>query len=309
MRSAAWVALAVALSGCTSLHSHSSRIPDLPVTVAEIQRAVACEFAYAINSTEGEGRTALRSWGAVVELTLIAKDTANITPGMGALSAKVGNTTISTTATPPAMTFDGFREDKNTLTYFAPIEKQAKSAQCPDQYSPEASTGLELASLLVGTAQVINSGGSITSSASSITTLGIGPSATGAVVSAGTVFPVTTGAVRETIPTVKYERNFTVSRKLGGGLSFKVGDVSLSLSASGTGRERTNNKILISMGAQSVTVKKSTDQADLEGDVGPAAGETISLQESILRQREKELQLLQGLLPKEVIVVNPPAGP
>jgi hypothetical protein len=63
------------------------------------------------------------------------------------------------------------------------------------------------------------------------------------------------------------------------------------------------------LGALSVTVKKSTDQADLEGDVGPAAGETISLQESILRQREKELQLLQGLLPKEVIVVNPPAGP
>lgn len=308
MRVAGWTAVAVALSGCSSLSSQSARMPDLPVTVAEIQRAVACEFAYALDTTDGDGRKALRTWGAVVELTLIAKDTVNITPGMGALSAKVGNATISTTATTPGMVFDGSREDKNTLTYVGPIEKQARTAQCPDRYAPDASTGLELAELLIGTAQVINSGGSITSSAAGITAVGIGPSGTGAVVSAGTVFPVATGAVREDIPTVKYERTFTVSRKLGGGLSFKVGDLSLSLSASATGRDRTNNKIVISMGPQSVT-KTSTDQADLEGDVGAAASETISLEESILRQREKELELLRGLLPKEVIVVNPPAGP
>lgn len=286
------------------MQGHSGRVAEVPVTVAEVQRAIACEFFYALQDTSGAGHDDIKGWSAVVELTLIAKDTATITPGLGKVSAKVGNVTLATTASLPQMVFDGSVEDQNVLTYVAAIEKQASSASCPAQDSPAASSGLELAELLVGTAQVINSGGKITSSTSIITRAGIGP-AQGSVINAGAVFPAL-AAVQEKIPTVKYERSFTVSRKAGGGLSFTVGDVSLTLTGSSVGRDRSKNKITVTMGPSSGTLR-SDEQADLSDE--PGEGGTISLEDSIFDQRKQEIELLRGLVPNEVIVVTPPAGP
>jgi hypothetical protein len=304
LRSAVLIVIVLALAGCASgLRSHASRLSEIPVTVAEVQRAVACEFAYALQNSSGDGRDIVGSWSAVVELTLIAKDTATIAPGLGQMSGTIGSATISTTGTLPSMALTGNVEDKNVLTYVGGIEKQARSAHCPAQNSPLASSGLELAELLIGTSQVINSGGRIASSASIITVAGIGPHQD-AVISAGTVFPV---AVQEKIPTVKYERSFTVSRKAGGGLSFKVGDVSLTLTGSSIGRDRSENTIKVTMGASSRTLR-STDQADRDEPV-EAGSETISLEDSVFQQREEAIKLLQGLIPNEVIVVTPPAEP
>lgn len=305
MRTAVSIALVVVLGGCASggIRSHASHVAGVPVTVAEVQRAVACEFAYALMNSEGDGRDVIASWSAVVELTLIAKDTATVTPGLGKLSGTVGDLTVSTTATLPSMTFDGHVEDQNILTYVARIEDQAAGASCPPQGSPAASSGLELADLLIGTSQVINSGGRIASSTSIITSRGIGP-VEGAVVNAGTVIPV--AAVRESIPTVKFERGFTVSRKAGGGLSFEVGDYSMTLTGSNMGRARTNNKIVVTMGASQGTLRRTGDE-ELDAAVDPGA--PISLEDSIFQHRRDEIDLLRGLVPNEVIVVTPPAGP
>lgn len=308
MRSIFTIATMVTLAGCSAagLNNPDNRVSRTPVTVAEIQRAVACEFNYALRHSDGAGRQALLGWSAVVELTLAAKDTHNITPGLGQMSAKVGNATIATGSPAPSMTFDGYVEDKNTLAYVARIEDQARGSTCPVEGSALASTGLELADLLVGTAQVISSGGRITSSNSIITNAGIGP-VDGALVSAGTVLPVAT--VAEDIPTVKYERWFTVSRKAGGGLSFKVGSVSLSLTGSAIGRERKDNKIVVTMGASrgKLSPSQMADLADFPTS-GAVDGE-ISLEDSILIQRRRQLDALRGLTPNEVIVVVPPAAP
>jgi hypothetical protein len=273
------------------------------VTVAEVQRALACEFAYALEGTTGEGRRAVDNWGAFIELTLISKDLANITPGIGRFSSKVGNTTVATTATLPSMTFDGFVQDKNTIAYFVGVREHAADAACPPAHSELAASGLELADFIVGAAQVINSGGRIASSSSILTSAGLNPVA-GAVITAGTVFPA--AAVREVIPTIKYERVFTVSRKASGGLSFKVNDLELTLSGSNNGRERTNNMVTVTMGARSATIT-SADQADLDGRVADPG--RISLEDSIFLHREDELNALRGVTPNEVIVVTPPAGP
>lgn len=276
------------------------------MTVAEVQRAIACEFAYAIEGTSGEGRRAINNWGALVELTLIVKDNANITPGMGQFSTKLGGATLATTATLPSMTFDGFVQDKNTMAYFVGLKEHAAGAACPPEDSEFAASGLELADFIEGAAQVINSGGRLASSSSLITSAGLNP-APGSVISSGTIFPAGSGAsARELIPTIKYERTFTVSRKASGGLSFKVNDLTLTLTGSASGRERTNNTIFVTMGARSVEVP-SSDQADLEGRVPEPA--RISLEDSIFLHREDELNALRGVTPNEVIVVTPPAGP
>lgn len=303
MRGAIWIIAAVALAGCTTtgFDSGTSSVDDTPVTVAEVQRAVACEFSYALSGPDGEGRQAIASWSALVELSLGVKDSHNVVSGLGSMTAKVGNGTLA--ATSPSMTFDGYVEDKNTLAYVTKIAGKARNSTCPRQGSPLASNGLGLAELLAGTVQIIDSGGEITSSSSIITSAGIGPSS-GAVVLAGTVLPVAT--VQEKIPTVKFERSFTVSRKAGGGLSFKVGDISLSLTGSGIGRERKDNKITVTMGMSSAPLS-STEQADLSGPIEPGGVQT--LQGSIFEQRTKQLDALRGLTPNEVIVVNPAAVP
>lgn len=293
------------LAGCSA--PQGLRAPIVPVTVAEIQQAVACEFRYALDATQGDGKAALRKWSAVVELSLNAKDSHNIVSGLGSMSAKVGNATIATASTPPSGTLDGSVTDKNTLAYLVEIDKQAERAVCAHKGSPQASSGLELAELLIGTAQVINGGGSITSSSSMITNLGVGPSPGASVVS-GTVVPAA-AAVRELIPTVKYERTFSVSRKVGGGLTFKIGEVSLALSASGVGRERKDNTITITMGKSSATVKVAGQDglSDLSGTAPIPV--TISLEDSIFLHRQEELEALRGLTPKEVIFITPPVAP
>ena len=304
MRIVAVGAATLALAGCASgLHSQINRVAAVPVTVSEIQRAIACEFQYALQASNGLGREVIGSWSAVVELTLIAKDTSTVTPGLGQMSGKFGNATISTASPLPSMTFDSQVEDQNVLTYVAGIEGQASSASCPAQDSPLASSGLELADLLVGTVQILNSGGSITSSASVITRAGVGP-VEGSIISSGTVYPL--AAVKEAIPTVKYERGFTVSRKAVGGLSFKVGDVSLTLTGTAVGRDRSKNIIKVTMGPSTGT-RASTDQADLDGPIGDA--QQISLEDSIFLQRQQEIELLRGLVPDEVIVITPSAAP
>ena len=283
------------------LHSGVSSVEQTPVTVAEIQSAVACEFKYALDDIKGSARTTIASWSAVVELSLIAKDTHNVVPGLGSLTTKVGDASL--TATSPTATFDGNVEDKNTLAYVAKISDQASHMTCAPEGSAAASNGLGLADLLTGTGQILNSGGKITSSSSIITNTGIGPT-DGTVIVAGTTLPV--AAAQEKIPTVKFVRTFTVSRKVGGGLSFKVGDISLSVTGSGNGRDRTNNTITVTMGASSAKLSPA-DRADLSDAVGDD-GE-ISLEQSIIEQRKAQLNALRDLTPKDVIVVNPAASP
>lgn len=302
MRQVAWIAAVTMLAGCSTggLHDLAKKesASGTPVTVAEIQRAIGCEFQYALSDSQGSGRDVIRKWSAVIELSLSARDTYTVVPGLGQVSAKVGNATLSTTSPSPSMTLDGYTEDRNTMTYVTTIADQADKSTCPEQGSLNASDGLGLSDLLVGTSQVLNSGGRIAASSSVITSAGVGP-VNGAVVSAGTVFPVAT--VKEAIPTVKYDRSFTVSRKAGGGLSFKVGDISLSLTASSTGRERKDNKITVTMGPATGKLT-SRDQADIDGTL--TVGDTISLEDSIFLQRQAQIDALKGITPDQVVVVN-----
>lgn len=282
------VVAALLLTACSSMGSHQG-VPDTPVTVSEIQRAIACEFAYAFQRTSGRGRDELEQWGAIVELKLGVKDSVNVIPGVGAFTGKVGNATLKTE--PSALTLDSVKEQKNTMAYFVPIKAHGDSAVCPAQNSRTASSGLELADLLIGTAQVINSNGVITSTAS-LSTAGI--EVNGTLIGPGSQFPGF-AVVPARIPTIRYQRTFKVTRKIGGGLTFEVGDVSLSLK--GTGAERTraleDNKIVITMGAMQAPERDETAGSELE--------------DSIWEQRRRELELYTLLTPNEVIVVNPPS--
>lgn len=310
MRALVWMASAVALAGCSSLGpgDYNAHVPEVPVTVSEVQRAVACEFAYALDGTDGEAKKALGNWGAFVELMLVVKDGATLSPGVGQFSAKFGNTTVSTGTALPGMTLSGSVQDKNTMAYFVGIKENAASAKCPPQDSTVASSGLELADFLLGAGLVINSGGRIASSGQIITSAGVNVPAN-AVVTSGTIFPTAVAAPRELIPTIKYERTFTVSRKAGGGLNFKVGDVTLTLTGSDAGRERKDNTLTITMGARSAEVIRDDG---LEGVDTPSEPKEISLEDSIFQNREDQVNQynsLRGAAPNEVIIVNPPAGP
>lgn len=276
----------VFLCGCTSLAAVKQR-DTVPVTVSEIQQSISCELHYAMQGSTGGGLEELKTWGAIVELTLSVKDKSNVVPGIGTLRAQVGDGTL--TASPTTLTLDNDVEEKNTLAYFVRFESLRSPAECPRQGSAHASTGLELADLLIGVNNVVNSGGSITSA----TTAVAGMIATnGTVIGPNTFLPGIL-SVPERIPTVRYERIFTISRKIGGGLTFQVPEVTLSLTGTGAERARTANKITVTMGT-------------LQPAAGANAGASNVLEESIWKQREEELQLLRDFTPSGVIIINPP---
>lgn len=282
--------MVLALTGCSSVGGRP-QAPAVPVTVSEIQRAIACEFAYAFAGTSGRGRDELEQWGAIIELKLGVKDTVNIVPGIGAMSGKVGD--VKVTADPSSLTIDSAVEEKNALAYFVPLKAHADSAICPSQGGSGASSGLELADLLIGTAQVINSNGTITSTAS-LSTGGI--DSNGTLIGPGSNFPGFS-VVPARIPTVRYTRSFKVYRKVGGGLAFEVGDVTLSLKGTGADRTRAldDNKITITMGAMQEPQRDASQGFELEA--------------SVWEQQLDELKLYRLLVPNEVIVINPPAAP
>jgi hypothetical protein len=286
MRQVIGLLLSLSVAGCSGVAA-LTQIEPVPVTVAEIQRSIACEFAYALQNSSGEGQAAIRDWGALVELELGVKDTSNVIPGLGTINANVGDGQL--TLSPSTLTLDRSVEDKNTLAYFVGLEQSANAATCPKQGSPAASSGLEVADLLTGVAEVISAGGSLTSTAS-VSAQGI--AANGTLIGQGTTFPGLTIVLKEKIPTIRYERTFTVGRKAGGGLTFAVPQVTMTIAGTGAGRERKDNKIKITMGALS---EPSVEAASIG----------TGLLDSIQENRDAQLKLLTELQPSEVIVVNP----
>jgi hypothetical protein len=280
MRIFSIIVLTLVTAGCSSL-AGSNHIPDIPVTVSEIQKALGCEFFYAFQNAGPTGNP-LAKWGAIIELNLGVKDHINIVPGVGALSAKVGNATLTSTAA--SATLDDQVTDKNALAYTVALSRFENAKDCPAEHSSDAASGLGLSDFLTGTVQILKSGGHLTST-TILTSAGI--ASNGTVIGPGTNLPGVV-ATKEQVPTIRYARTFSVSRKVGGGLSFQMGNVGLSLAGSGAERTRadTDNSITITMGALEVDGTKLID--------------------SFWNQRSVDYDALRSVTPNSIVVVNQP---
>lgn len=288
------VALCLTVSGCSSLagSKHLQDAADVPITVGEINNAFGCEFHYALQSSTGAGHTALENWGAIVELDLSVSDDMKIIPGIGALNANIGNATLTTQ--PASLTVANTVADTNAMAYFIPVSQYDTMPSCPAQGGHGASNGLELASFLEATAQVINAGGKITSTS---TLSSAGFASNGTSIGPGTILPgLNLAAAPADIPTIHYGRTFTVSRSVGGGLSFQVQDISLTMNGSTASRTRDKNTISIIMGDLGTgTHLRAYDNND-----------DNPLLRSIWKQRSQEVQNVKNLTDGQIVVVTPP---
>lgn len=281
--------LPLALTGCSSLKG-GDNLPPIPVTVSEVSRAIICDFSYAIQRTGGEG-SPLGTWGAFIEVKLGVKNSANVIPGLGTLNAKAGNASL--TLKPSNLTIDDSVQDKNHLAYFMPLEGGESHSSCPKDGAPDAASGLGLADFLVGTVEIIRAGGKLQSTSSSSDCLEPDAArlkALSADVSVAGSTP-TLAATKEDIPTICYNGSFAISHTVGGGLTFQVADVSMSVLGSGAthARAAADNIITIAM-----------------GDMVPDTAGDNSLVESIWKRRTQDVEVNNALRPNNVIIINPP---
>ena len=197
--------------------------------------------------------------------------------------------------------------DADTISYATNLANSANMTDCPPQHSPLAATGLGLSDFLVGTARILDSGGEIFSTVA----LTDPEKAIFGNLQVSAAAQLQLALTPEDIRTITYTRTFAITRKVGGGLTFKINDISLSLNGSGNGRTRAGNVITVKMGGPKPAPPPVARGNFALAPMGAAApgGAADALQNSVLAQRKKQLDILKALPQNNVVVVNPPPGP
>lgn len=171
------------------------------VSPREIRQAIECEVAYALQSGTGDVGS-FANWLAAIQLETTLTDTVTSKPGIN-VSGSIGKVDYKV---PASVDYSDVRKGHSILHYDDLKLSDASTVACPQRNSPLAATGLRLADYLE------QAGSTLTNATS-----GGG-----------------------TLQTLEFEIDFSVTRGVSGGLTFKDEHVQVSWDENSVSRGSAN---------------------------------------------------------------------